>query len=128
MRHEFRYNVRIRDTDYTGVVYHPNFLSIVEFARSDWFFGKGLVDKGNLPSFVIKEAKIDYKRPARVGDVLIVKTYVPKIGRTFIVFTHEVYNEETNVLLCTAEVLAVHVGADFKPKRLPDDIKMEMIS
>ena len=94
----------------------------------DWFFGKGLADKHNLPTLVIKEAHLDFIKPARLGDVLIIKTHVSKSGNSFIIFEHEVYNEENNMLLCKAQVFAVHIGPDFKPKRMPERIKMEVQS
>lgn len=49
MKHEFELIVYNEDIDYSGVVYHPNYLKYFERARLNWFeqLGFGLEQQKN---------------------------------------------------------------------------------
>ena len=66
------------DTDFTGVVYHANFLRYMERGRSDFIRLAG-VDHGFMAAqggaaFAVAKIDIDYKKPARIDDALVVRT------------------------------------------------------
>ncbi len=64
------------DTDGGGVVYYANYLKFLERARTEWLRALGFVqtelakDPGIV--FVVASVTIDYRRPARLDDALIV--------------------------------------------------------
>jgi len=78
---EHRLPVRIyyEDTDFTGVVYHANYLRYLERGRSDFLRSAGvshtdLLHTDDPTAFVVTRMEIDWRRPARIDDALIVRT------------------------------------------------------
>jgi acyl-CoA thioester hydrolase len=78
---EHRLAVRIyyEDTDFTGVVYHANYLRYFERGRSDFFRLVGvshsaLLDREDPAAFTITRITVDFRRAARVDDALVVRT------------------------------------------------------
>ncbi len=66
--------VYYEDTDAAGIVYYANYLKFCERARSEAFFKRGLTPQGGEGYFVVKHLEADYMKPARLGDLLEVKT------------------------------------------------------
>ncbi len=66
--------VYYEDTDAGGIVYHSNYLNFCERARSDAFFGLGLMPILESGHFVAKRVVADYFLSAKLGDLLKVKT------------------------------------------------------
>ena len=65
-------NVRVyyEDTDTGGVVYHANYLKFCERARSEMFFSKGASPLFEGGHFVVRRLEADFRKPARLGDLL----------------------------------------------------------
>ncbi len=69
--------VYVEDTDFGGVVYYANYLRWLERARTEWLRSKGLSqaalarDSGIL--FSVVSVQVNYRRPARLDDELIIK-------------------------------------------------------
>ncbi len=71
--------VYYEDTDFTGVVYHANYVRYFERGRSDFLRSIGvshaaLLDRPDPCAFVITRLEIDFKRAARIDDALLVRT------------------------------------------------------
>ena len=133
----FTFPVRVyyEDTDAGGVVYHSNYISFFERARTEWLRHLGyeldvLSEEQHLV-FVVKALNCDYLRPALFNDELFVSADILKLGNTSITFEQKILREakskEGEAKLF--DVLAVGnvtvVGVDtvkFKPKRIPKNI------
>ncbi|MEL7030548.1 MAG: YbgC/FadM family acyl-CoA thioesterase, partial [Pseudomonadota bacterium] len=67
------------DTDFSGVVYHANHLRYFERGRSDFFRLAG-VSHADLASrapplvFSLRRVEVEYFKPARIDDLLLVRT------------------------------------------------------
>ena len=77
--HVLPVRIYYEDTDFTGVVYHANYLRYFERGRSDFFrvVGVSHTDLLQLPeptAFTIIRIELDYRRAARVDDALLVRT------------------------------------------------------
>ncbi|MGA9867064.1 MAG: tol-pal system-associated acyl-CoA thioesterase [Acetobacteraceae bacterium] len=77
-RHHLRVRVYYEDTDAGGMVYHATYLRYAERARTEALRDLGvphadLVRDCNL-MFVVRRAKVDYLRPARLDDSLDIVT------------------------------------------------------
>jgi acyl-CoA thioester hydrolase len=82
--HRFALRVYYEDTDAGGVVYHANYLRYAERARTEALRDAGIphadmVADHNL-MFVVHRAEIDYMRPARLDDSLVVETETLDVG------------------------------------------------
>jgi acyl-CoA thioester hydrolase len=119
----FSWPVRVywEDTDAGGVVYYANYLKFMERARTEWLRALGF-DQGRLRDelslvFVVREAHIEYLRPARYDDALTVTARLQRAGRASLAMSQTI---ELDGLLARAEVSLACVHAQsFKPARIP---------
>ena len=112
------------DTDCGGVVYYANYLKYLEEGRTEYYHQRGVnlaetAKKGVM--FTVVHVEADYTKPARYGDTIQIKTSIEKTGNCSIHFLQEVKKE--NDILLKAKVVLACVGKDFKPKRIPPDIR-----
>ena len=92
----FTLPVRIyyEDTDAGGVVYYANYLKFLERCRSEWLRSIGH-DQGELLrdpgiAFVVRSVSVEYLKPARLDDELIVGLEVEKITKSQIFFRQHI--------------------------------------
>ncbi len=124
----FQWPIRVyyEDTDASGVVYHARYLAFFERARTEslrsvGFSQQQLLDDHQI-AFTIAKLSIDYKRPARLDDILRIETHV-QTRRALVEFTQEMRREEDGELLATVSVKAGCVRtSDFRPQRIPPSI------
>jgi len=111
------------DTDFTGMVYHANYLRYFERGRSDFFRLVGVSHTALLAlpeptAFTIIRIELDFKRAARVDDALLVRTtYDDMKGPRLLVSQRIVRAEE---LIAEAQVQAVCIdmkGRAIRPPR-----------
>jgi acyl-CoA thioester hydrolase len=120
----FRWPVRVyyEDTDAGGIVYYANYLRFFERARTEWLRARG-IDQFALREaeglvFVVTAAAIEYRRPARLDDQLVITAEVCEAGRVSLVFAQTVLRGDE--LLVSATVKAACVNAQtMTPARLP---------
>lgn len=128
---EFTIPIRVyyEDTDAGGVVYYANYLKFLERGRTEFMRALGYdlrelaIDPGIV--FVVANLEIDYRRPARHDDALVVSVAVAERGRAGLVFVQQV--RRGGELLAEARVRVACVdAASFRPKALPDEIASKM--
>ena len=73
--HQLPVRIYYEDTDFTGMVYHANYLRYFERGRSDFFRIAGishtaLLSLAEPTAFTLVRIEIDYRRAARVDDAL----------------------------------------------------------
>jgi acyl-CoA thioester hydrolase len=123
--HQLEVRVRYSETDQMGVVYHGNYLPYFEIGRVEWLRNQGVSYKElekNGFALPIVNININYKKPARYDDLLIVKTTFVSQSSVKISFDCEIYND-TAELLTTASFLLVFVDLKTgKPALPPPDI------
>ncbi len=112
--------VYYEDTDAGGIVYHANYFRYCERARSEDFWSNGfeVVDSGR--GFVVKSIRnANFIKPAKLGDILEVKTKLISHKKTSFVVLHEIFRGEQKIF--ETEILAVYVQ-DEKPVKMSDEI------
>jgi acyl-CoA thioester hydrolase len=79
-RHCYALRVYYEDTDAGGIVYHATYLRFAERARTEALRDLGVPHAELLHNFnmmfVVRRVEVDYLRPARVDDSLVVETEV----------------------------------------------------
>lgn len=120
--------VYYEDTDAQGVVYFANYLRFMERGRTEWLRAKG-IDQGRLIQernvcFSLIDTAIEFRRPARFDDMLLVLTRVVSVKGARVSFEQSIYRETVDgELLCSAKCTAACLTADsFKPRRLPPEL------
>jgi acyl-CoA thioester hydrolase len=78
--HHFALRVYFEDTDVAGIVYYANYLKYMERARSDMLRCAGIDQRAAIESkagvYVVAEAHIRYRAPAKLDDDLLVLSEV----------------------------------------------------
>jgi acyl-CoA thioester hydrolase len=119
----FSLKVYVEDTDYGGVVFHSNYLSFFERARSEWSETLGIGIEWQRKQeiyFAVRSAKIDFLKPARLGDQLQVVSRVSHIKRVSMIFEQYLrLSHAPDTILCTAEVRIAFLDYSFRPSSLP---------
>ena len=122
--HVLPVRVYFEDTDFTGLVYHANYLKFCERGRSDFVRSLGVSHKELFSSedgseqsaFAIAHLEIDYLRPAHIDDVLEVVSSVGEMGKATLIIHQEVRREET--ILARLSVKVVLVNSRGRPMRI----------
>ena len=82
--HRFPVRVYYEDTDAAGIVYYANYLKFAERARSEL-----LREIGHAPAalaatqglqFAVRRCLVEYRKPARLDDLLEVETSLIELG------------------------------------------------
>ncbi|HUQ09451.1 MAG TPA: tol-pal system-associated acyl-CoA thioesterase [Steroidobacteraceae bacterium] len=125
---EFIWRARVywEDTDGGGVVFYANYLKYMERARTEWLRAMGhaqseLAQKFGFV-FAVAEVKLDYRRPARLDDELLISCVPVPEGRVSIRFRQVI--KRGDEVLVEGEVRVACVDAKtFRPRRLPPFIE-----
>lgn len=118
--------VYFEDTDFSGAVYHANYIKFCERGRTDCLRLMGIHhralhegDGGGLV-FVVRRMECDFLRPARIDDLLEVRTGCLEAGGARLVLGQRITRDETR--LFEARVIVALIGADGRPRRFPPDL------
>jgi acyl-CoA thioester hydrolase len=127
----FTWKVRVyyEDTDLGGVVYHANYLRFMERARTEWLrslgFEQDVLRDHHSVQFVVVDADLHFRRPARFNDELAVTAEVKKRSAASLTFHQEVRGPDGEEL-CTGEIRVACIDSDtFRPRPLPGEILRE---
>jgi acyl-CoA thioester hydrolase len=119
--HHFALRVYFEDTDFSGVVYHANYLKFLERARSDMLKLAGIEQRAMFESgdgvYAITEINIKYKAPARFDDDLLIISTVEGVRPVGCTIHQRVMRDRQ--LLIEAEVKAAFLSPAGRPKRQP---------
>ncbi len=131
---EFFWPVRVyyEDTDSGDVVYHANYLKFMERARTEWMRSLGLEQDHLLEQegvvFVVRRVEVDFRRPARFNDALVVSLRIVERGRVSLTFQQAVRREADGELLCGGRVQVACLDATLlRPRALPENLLMEYL-
>lgn len=125
----FSWPVRVywEDTDGGGIVYHASYLKYLERARTEWLRERGCsqtqlaTDPGIV--FTVASLSIQYRRPARLDDLLTVLCGEVHLGAASVSFEQQILRQAAGTapeLLVSAVVKVACVNArTMKPQRLP---------
>ena len=122
----FDIRVYYEDTDAGGVMYYANYLKFFERARTEWLRRLG-VNQSELASkedriFVVKKVEIQYRKPARLDDLLVIHSQIIRLGRASIIFGQSALRD--GELLCESETQVGCVDANtFRPTGLTHELR-----
>ena len=98
-RHTMQIRVYYEDTDFSGIVYHANYLRFMERGRTNHLrlmgaeqhalFAEAQAETPGF-AFVVRSMQIDYLKPARMDDVLEVVTWPVAVKGASITLAQEV--------------------------------------
>lgn len=117
------------DTDFSGVVYHANYLRYCERGRSDYLRLIGVehhkLYEGERPEdrrgFAIIHMTNDFAKPARIDDVIEVRTRFLSVGGARFELAQDIYRDRDR--LFGAVLSAAVIDGNGRPKRLSPEMR-----
>ena len=127
----FDFNVRVYydSTDAGGVVYHSRYLDFCERARTEFLRSRGIIQSKLFAEsgigFVVKNANLEFKKSAKLDDLLQINTKIIENNGIIIKMSQEIYLisregiDTPKDLLFEMSVNLVCINKSFRPTRIP---------
>ncbi|MGE0098554.1 MAG: tol-pal system-associated acyl-CoA thioesterase [Hydrogenophaga sp.] len=127
----FSWPVRVywEDTDAGGIVFYANYLKFFERARTEWLRELGIGQQALRDEvggmFIVSATQVQYHRPARLDDLLLVTARVLEAGRASLTIEQRALLHPPDegmppLLLCEGTIRIGWVDVrSLRPQRIP---------
>lgn len=131
-RHVMPVRVYYEDTDFSGVVYHANYLRFMERGRTNYLrllgIGHGELweqAQSEAPgfAFVVRSMQIEFLKPARMDDLLQVTTTPQEVRGASIVLLQRVMRAQETLVEARVRVACVAGG---RARPIPKALRLAM--
>ena len=131
-RHVLTVRVYYEDTDFTGIVYHANYLRYMERGRTNYLRLLGADHRALFEetakeapgfAFVVRSMNIDFLKPARMDDVLEIFTEPQEVRGASITLHQRVMRGDE--LLVEASVRVAFIS-DGRARPIPKPLRIAM--
>jgi acyl-CoA thioester hydrolase len=131
-RHVFTVRVYYEDTDFTGIVYHANYLRYMERGRTNYLRLIGTDHRALFEAaeqeapgfaFVVRSMTLDYLRPARMDDILEILTKPEEVKGASITLRQQVMRDD--VVLVGASVRVAFISGG-RARPIPKPLRIAM--
>lgn len=120
--HYFACRVYFEDTDFSGIVYHANYLRYMERARSDMLrvldMNQNAAFDAGEGVYAVVDLAIKYILPARLDDDLVVVSRVKKLRAASVIIDQTILRGGDRI--ASAEVQAAFLTPSGRPRRQPE--------
>ncbi|MGI9416421.1 MAG: tol-pal system-associated acyl-CoA thioesterase [Geminicoccaceae bacterium] len=120
--HSLRCRIYYEDTDAAGIVYYANYLKFAERGRTEMMRALGAEPSAWREEtglfFVVQRCHAEYRRAARLDDVVEIRTFITRVGAASLSVRQEVHRDDG--LLVSMDVRLALVDHEMKPARLPE--------
>jgi acyl-CoA thioester hydrolase len=127
--YSFPVRVYFENTDAGGVVYHSEYLKFLERARTEWLRHLGYdhqaLARDHRVLFVVTSLAVDFARPARLDESLLVSVRLESLGKVRCVFAQEIRRDD-EVLVKAKVTVASVTGENMKPAEIPEGLRKKM--
>ncbi len=130
--HVLTVRVYYEDTDYTGIVYHANYLRYMERGRTNYLRLLGVSHRGLFEeteqeapgfAFVVRSMNIDFLKPARMDDLLEIITEPQEVKGASITVHQQIMRGDD--LLVEARVRVAFVSGG-RARPIPKPLRVAM--
>ncbi len=119
--HVFPVRVYYEDTDAAGIVYYANYLKFAERARTELLRTRGIGNRALQEShgvaFAVRRLAVDYRAPARLDDLLEVRTRITAVHGASVDAAQDVLRDGRELARMTLTLACV--ARSGRPARLP---------
>ena len=123
--HHFPIQVYYEDTNFSGHVYHANYLKYCERARSGFLRDSGVNQTAMFAAgsaFVVRKINCDFLSPTKFDDVLDVETRVVNISGARFELVQNIRSLDKTVF--SAHVTVAIVDKSGRPQRINENLKL----
>jgi acyl-CoA thioester hydrolase len=127
--HALSMRVYYQHTDAGGVVYHGRYLDFLEAARTEYLQALGF-DLAELANdrhvlFMVFRLEVDYRRPARLNDMIEVTAAIARAGYARLVFDQSVRRAGEVLVAATVHVACVDARS-MRPVPVPEVLRQKV--
>jgi acyl-CoA thioester hydrolase len=131
-RHLMAVRVYYEDTDFSGIVYHANYLRFMERGRTNFLRLLGADQRGLFEetekeapgfAFVVRSMTLDFLAPARMDDVLTITTTPAEVKGASVTLAQTVARGDD--ILVEAQVRVAFISGG-KAQRIPKALRTAM--
>lgn len=123
--HTLPVRVYYEDTDAAGIVYHTSYLRFAERGRTEMLrdagFAHAEIFKETGTAFAVTSLDIKFRRPAKLDDLLIVKTRIREMRGATMTMEQDIYRDDR--LLTQIIVHLACIDRQGKAARLPEQVR-----
>ena len=128
--HRLWQRVYYEDTDAAGIVYYANYLRFAERGRTEILRLVGvsqaaLRDRTGL-AFAVHKVSVDYRRPARLDDLLEIRSAVTAMTRVRVSMKQTIRDAESGTVFAALTIDVVCIDAEGRPARVPSELAAAM--
>ena len=125
--HYLPIRVYYEDTDFSGAIYHANYIRYCERGRSDCLrlIGFQHHSENGKAGFVVRRMVCEFLKPGRIDDLLEVETRFIEMAGARMELDQKVLRGAE--VLFEAQVTVALVDANGRPKRLPVEFKNKVL-
>ena len=130
--HVLPVRIYYEDTDFSGFVYHASYLRFMERGRSDFLrllgveqgalFAEAVAETGGF-AFVVRSMQIEFLKPARIDEVVEVRTEHKEIAGASITLLQRVVRGDEVLVEAEVKVACIASG---KAQRIPAALRKAM--
>jgi acyl-CoA thioester hydrolase len=122
--HVFPVRVYYEDTDTAGIVYYANYLKFAERARTELLRSAGIEQRVLAEetgvAFAVRSCSADYLAPARLDDLLEIRTRVVGLHGATIEMEQVVVRDGQELVRMTLTLACI--GREGRPRRVPETV------
>ena len=131
-RHTQHVRVYYEDTDFSGVVYHASYLRFMERGRTNYLRLIGADHRALFEqtekeapgfAFVVRHMSIDFKKPARMDDVLAILTAPEEVKGASVILHQKVMRGDDLLVEAHVQVAFVSEG---RARPIPKPLRIAM--
>ena len=132
--HVMQVRVYYEDTDFSGIVYHANYLRFMERGRTNYLRMLGADHRALFEeteqqapgfAFVVRTMHLDYLKPAKMDDVLDIVTTPHEVKGASITLAQEVRRGDDLLVEARVRVAFVSQG---KARPIPKALRLAMMA
>jgi acyl-CoA thioester hydrolase len=131
-RHHMMVRVYYEDTDFTGIVYHANYLRFMERGRTNYLRLIGADQRGLFEeaqqeapgfAFVVRQMSMNFRKPAKMDDMLEIVTECAEVKGASVMMAQRVMRGDE--LLLDAEVQVAFISGG-RARPIPKPLRIAM--
>ena len=124
-RHVLPLRVYYEDTDSGGLVYYANYLKFAERARTEMLrlagFDHGAISDRFGLAFVVRDCAVSYRSPARLDDMLEVRSRFLEVGGASLTAEQKICREAMELAHLGVRLACMTGGG--RPSRIPEPLR-----
>tara|TARA_Y100001933_G_scaffold96498_1_gene97322 strand:- start:136 stop:573 length:438 start_codon:yes stop_codon:yes gene_type:complete len=127
--HFFQIRVFYEDTDFTGIVYHANYLKFAERGRTNFLRLLGinhseLMNAEEPKYFVVYKMNTKFLGSSTIDDLLEVRSNFIGVEGIRLKINQDIFNNQKKVF--SADIEFALLNKDAKPLKFPNDMKLKI--